>query len=72
MGHSSRKKTVAERYGRISDEELLKAIDMMTFDHGPTEIVVTGRRGKRDSGKNVNWALTDGLQNEERSCCIRT
>ena len=72
MGHSSRKKTVAERYGRISDEELLQAIDMMTFDHGPTEIVVTGRRGKRDSEKNVNRALTNGLQKEKRSRGIVT
>ncbi|MFC1833208.1 hypothetical protein ACFL2Q_00570 [Thermodesulfobacteriota bacterium] len=65
MGHSSRNKTVAERYGRrISDDELLGAIDMMTFDHGPTEIVVTGRRGKRDSENNVNWALTNGLRKE--------
>ena len=28
---------------RISDEELVKAIDLMTFDHGQTEIFVAGR-----------------------------
>ena len=29
-------KSVTERYGRISDQELLQAIDRMTFDHGDT------------------------------------
>ncbi len=27
-----------ERYGQISDQELIKAINLMTFDHGETEI----------------------------------
>jgi len=40
LGHASREKSVSERYGRISDLELLEAIDSMTFDHGPTEIMV--------------------------------
>jgi hypothetical protein len=29
-----------ERYGRISEAELLRAVDSMTFDHGETEIWV--------------------------------
>jgi integrase len=58
MGHSTRTKSVAERYGRISDEELLQAIDMMTFDHGSTEIVVAGKRGTQKPEKNVNFTLT--------------
>jgi hypothetical protein len=34
MGHSHR--SVLDRYGHISDEELVSAIDRMTFDHeGP-------------------------------------
>jgi integrase len=40
MGHVFRLRSVNERYGRISDEDLLSAIDMMTFDHGETEILV--------------------------------
>jgi len=40
MGHWSRQRTVSERYGSISDQELLQAIDRMTFDHGETEIWV--------------------------------
>jgi integrase len=42
MGHWYRGKTVTERYGRISDEELIRAIDSMTFDHGETEILLSG------------------------------
>lgn len=48
MGHSERGKSVHERYGRISDQELLQAIDRMTFDHGETEIVVS-RGNKRET-----------------------
>ena len=38
LGHWLQEKSVTERYGRISDEELVRAIDSMTFDHGATEI----------------------------------
>ena len=38
LGHSTRTRSVSERYGRISDKELIAAIDQMTFDHGDTEI----------------------------------
>lgn len=38
MGHSDRKRSVQERYGAINDQELIKAVDLMTFDHGETEI----------------------------------
>ncbi|MBM4329042.1 MAG: site-specific integrase [Deltaproteobacteria bacterium] len=43
MGHWSRTRTVSERYGYVSDEELLKAIDGLTFDHGETQIWVAGK-----------------------------
>jgi integrase len=43
MGHAERGKSVTERYGRISEEELLRAIDALTVDHGETEIVVARR-----------------------------
>jgi integrase len=43
LGHWYRGKSVNERYGHISDHELLQAIDSITFDHGETEIWVTGR-----------------------------
>ncbi len=41
LGHSSKQRMVSERYGRISAEELVSAIDSMTFDHGDTEILVS-------------------------------
>jgi integrase len=53
MGHWSRRRSVTERYGRISDEELLHAVDAMTFDHGGTEILISdGRKEKSDNGTN--------------------
>jgi integrase len=62
MGHSSRQKSVAERYGRISDEELIEAADKMTFDHGDTEILVARKGGRVPSEKNVNRALTNTVE----------
>lgn len=38
MGHGDRTRSVRERYGQISDQELVKAINMMTLEHGETEI----------------------------------
>ena len=38
MGHWSCGRNVSERYGRIGDAELVGAIDLMTLDHGATEI----------------------------------
>ncbi len=38
MGHVGRARSVRERYGQISDQELLKATNLLTFDHGETEI----------------------------------
>jgi len=44
LGHSTKQRSVSERYGRISDEELIRAIDGMAFDHGETEILVARRQ----------------------------
>ncbi len=37
VGHSSQR-SVEDRYIRVSDEELLKAVDSMRFDNGWTEL----------------------------------
>jgi len=37
VGHGGRR-SVEDRYIRVSDQELLKAVDAMTFDHGWTEL----------------------------------
>ena len=44
MGHWLKGKNVSDRYGRISDQELIQAIDSLTFDHGETEIIVPSKR----------------------------
>jgi integrase len=44
MGHKGRAMSFHEGYGRISKEELIGAIDNMTFDHGKTEIWVTEKK----------------------------
>ncbi len=54
MGHSTKQKSVSDRYGAISDEEFLRAVDSMTFDHGETEI----RDWKGVSVKNGNKMVT--------------
>jgi integrase len=41
LGHSTKGKSTQGRYIAVSDEDLLKAIDMTTFDHGKTEIYIT-------------------------------
>jgi integrase len=67
MGHWFREKSITERYGRIGDQELLRAIDQMTFDHGPSEIFLASspkekpqKRVQPRPGKNVNRVLTTG------------
>lgn len=50
LGHSSKQRLVSERYGRISDKELISAIDSMTFDHGDTEILVAKSKSPSRDG----------------------
>ena len=37
VGHST-ERSVEDRYIRVSDEELLRAVDAMSFDNGRTEL----------------------------------
>lgn len=46
LGHSNRELDVSERYGIISDEQLIKAIDKLTYDNGLTQILVASKAGK--------------------------
>ncbi len=61
MGHS---RGIAGRYGRFSDQDLLKAIDGMSFDKGETEIWIA--RPKKEnpevaaSGKKSEHFLNNG------------
>jgi integrase len=65
LGHAERGKSVTERYGRISDQELIHAIDKMTFDHGETEIFVT-QREKPAPEKNVNICEHGGVKKRKK------
>jgi len=47
MGHATRQRSVSERYGHISDQELIQAVDSLTFDHGDTQILVVGGRNAK-------------------------
>jgi len=38
VGHGNKKKDSAKVYLSISDKDLVRAIDRLTFDHGKTEI----------------------------------
>jgi hypothetical protein len=41
-----------ERYRQISDEELLQAIDLMTFDHGETSVrIAYAAKNSEEIGK---------------------
>jgi hypothetical protein len=40
MGHWFKGKSVNDRYGFISDEELRQAIDILTFNHGTTAVLI--------------------------------
>jgi hypothetical protein len=54
VGHRTGK-TMAERYGRISDKDLVRAIDAVTFDHGKTEILVAATtRINKNHEQNTN------------------
>lgn len=54
LGHWSKQRSVTERYGRVGEQELLHAIDRMTFDHGNTEICVsTDSRSTARRDQNV-------------------
>ena len=46
MGHWYKAKGINERYGVISDNELIRAIDLTTFDHGETVIIVRSKKKK--------------------------
>ncbi len=52
-GHYNRSRNVNERYGRISDADLVRAIDVVTFDHGKTEIILASEKRNRQDAANI-------------------
>lgn len=62
MGHWFRGRNVNERYGRISDAELIRAIDGMSYDHGETEIQVNSQKKKKPTeGGSLNRQVCDQI-----------
>jgi len=64
MGHWFKGKSVNDRYGHVSDEELVQAIDRMTFDHGETKILVARSRSPKNGDK---MDTNEGFK-RKRSC----
>ncbi|MBM4327321.1 MAG: site-specific integrase [Deltaproteobacteria bacterium] len=61
MGHGERGLSVHERYGFISDEELLQAVDAMTFDHVKETVVIAVTTASEEKGnKMVTSAVFQG------------
>lgn len=63
MGHS---RGIAGRYGRISDEDLVRAVDRMRFDNGKTEIWIARPKKEKPAGescrsKNGNKMVTKSV-----------
>jgi integrase len=65
LGHATKEKSVTLRYGRISDQELIQAIDNMTFDHGDTEILVVNSSAPK---AKVNKSLTRQRPKRKSGC----
>jgi len=66
MGHWFKGKNVNDRYGRISDDELIQAIDSMGFDNGETEIFVAQKK-KTSPKKCEHFVNINGGKKEKRT-----
>jgi integrase len=54
LGHQNKARSVSDRYGRISDKELLEAIDKLTVENGETEVLLAREiTGKNGHGSNM-------------------
>jgi integrase len=67
MGHWFKARSVNDRYGRISDEELVAAIDQMSFDHGETEILVAKREKSPVRAKCEHFVNKRGAGNKKKT-----
>lgn len=61
VGHSS-VRPVEDRYIRVSDEDLLRAVDSMTFDHGCTEldfVEESEQEAPAEKGMEAVWKMSE-------------
>ena len=68
MGHYNRAMNVNERYGRISDSDLVRAIDGVTFDHGKSEIILASKKQNRQSAE-ITLPAKVGTKWEQKPLC---
>ncbi|AFM24893.1 tyrosine-type recombinase/integrase [Desulfomonile tiedjei] len=54
LGHQNKARSVSDRYGRISDKELLEAIEKLIVENGETEVLLAREiTGKNGHGSNM-------------------
>ncbi|MGO8879342.1 MAG: tyrosine-type recombinase/integrase [Desulfomonilaceae bacterium] len=68
MEHYNRAMNVNERYGRISDSDLIRAIDGVTFDHGKSEIILASKKRNRQSAA-ITLPAKAGTKWEQKPLC---
>lgn len=44
VGHADRMRPITQRYGRVSDQELISGIDKLNLDHGSTEVLTVNTK----------------------------
>jgi len=69
VGHSS-VRPVEDRYIHVSDEELLRAVDSMTFDHGGTELDFVEEaplEEPEEKGMEGVWKISEKKKKVERT-----
>jgi integrase len=68
MGHALKKKDVKHRYLHVSDEDLVRAINVMRFNKGATEIWIAGQNKSRkaDDPTGKKWYPEGTLSRESR------
>jgi integrase len=71
LGHWNKGRAVNQRYGYVDDQELIRAIDRLTFNHGDTTILVA-RMNNDDSGRKGSTGVARPPRKEKRSCCHMT
>lgn len=67
MGHSQRGRSVHERYGRCSDQELVEAVSRVRFDNGPTELLIPAKRDR--SREKCEQIVNKTRSQKQRPCC---
>ncbi|AFM27784.1 hypothetical protein [Desulfomonile tiedjei] len=60
LGHAFKVKDVSRRYLMISDADLLRGIDRMSFDHGDTQIWLPPKKEKPEAATSGQVWIANG------------